>query len=217
MFSNARSAFRFSNHLRNPLASSQWRHTRKTPPSTTVIIYRRTREKLRGSSLVENIRGLRNVVADCKSWSEGCGPFFSFFAARRPPFAPVPRQSPDEPDRWRRSHCAYPIVLNLEGCIPPPIPFPFFLPRVAFPSFSHIPRRERRSDYESARGRMVETCTGDQIYITLTRCKRICLTKNDNFAPYKCWQNCPFPQNARSTLFMLQLVISLCDPHMYSL
>lgn len=138
------------------------------------------------------------TFAGCKSWSEGCGSF-SFFAARRPPFAPVPRQS--LPDRWRRrrSHCAYPIVLNLEGCTPPPILFPFFSSARRFPLF-RISRRERRSDYESARGRMVGTCTSDQIYITLTRYKSIWLTRNDTFAPYKCWQNCPSSQNAPSYL-----------------
>ena len=66
------------------------------------------RGESRGSSLVENIHGLQNVVADCEG-AEGAHPSFYFFAARRPPFT--------HPFIRPTSHCACPIVSSLQGRI----------------------------------------------------------------------------------------------------
>lgn len=128
----------FYNHLRNPLVSSQWRRTRETPPLTTLIIYWRTGEKLREGQVSSR------TFTDCGTSSRG---LLQKREERRvrtllPRFSqPIVRPSRN-PSSDRRSHCAYPIVLNLQERIysPPHSRFPFSF-CVAFPSFSHTAAR----------------------------------------------------------------------------
>lgn len=138
--------------------------------------YEREIGRVKSRSRREHSRIAKRRRGSQKPEREGCGPFFSFFAARRPPLA----RSLNEPDRWRRSHCAESHCVEFEGMYTQPIlHFPFFF-RIAFPSFSHTaaPTTKLRL-WEREREEMLETRAADQICITLTRYKSVWLTKND--------------------------------------
>lgn len=145
MFMNARNAFLFSNHLHNSLS---YPVNAKAYAENASLNYRYLlahekeieRSESCGSSLVENIHGLRDiVVADCKSWSEGCGSFFSFFAARRSPFTQSLALAFGRPTATVALCVSY--CVEFGGMYIHPLScFPFSF-CIAFPSFSHTVAR----------------------------------------------------------------------------